>query len=170
MGSHKKKSKPSIEPRPWLCVRGFILPDDQLILISKSWSPEIWESYLKWIETPRSESLFDPKLYTELAGALQSASPNYILEISDPEMVSAVQFALSALSEIQRKIINLIFWEGRSVRNISKQLEIPRSSVYDEKQRALKIISTILSKNTGRLPYVEEQANFNEGEKNENVN
>lgn len=57
-----------------------------------------------------------------------------------------VEEALKSLSEIQRIIIQETYFEQKTIREISKELHIPTTTVFEEKKRAIKTLKAIFEK------------------------
>lgn len=130
--------------RPWLCKRGFALPDEQLKLISKTWDHDTWERYLKWIETPRKESLVTHKKFKQLLKNYSLAELHEESEL-DETLHNLLTYALNSLTPKQLEVITLIFWEGRTLRYIAEQMGIHWTSVRETRDQALKKIKNKLS-------------------------
>lgn len=130
--------------RPWLTSAGLEISREQLRKISESWDQETWEQYLTWYETPRSESLHPQRRYDQLCET--STESIFILaqSNSDNDLKKRVSTYLAVLTQQQRQVIEMIFWEGRSERHVARDLGINHKSVHRIKFRALKKISSLI--------------------------
>jgi RNA polymerase sigma factor (sigma-70 family) len=118
--------------QPWLDDKGRILNDKELKEISMDWTHETWESYLSYIEIPRSESLIEEFHFDSIA------ETNHIFDdLPDTNRNKKLHSAIKKLTKKQQKIIFLIFFEGLSVREIALRMNISHGSVHDLKIRAL---------------------------------
>lgn len=118
--------------QPWLDDKGRIFNDKELKEISKDWTPEIWESYLSYIEIPRSESLIQEFRFDSIA------ETNHIFEsLPETKRNKKIHSAIKKLTKKQKKIIFLFFFEGISTRDIALKMEISHVAVIKIKNRAL---------------------------------
>lgn len=127
----------SIHPEmPWLDIHGRTLPDDVLKIESKSWNEKTWDTYLKTIETPISESLTSA---TSFQAALDSGNSinDFLATATDPSTQEKVRSALQQLTPRQSSIIKMTYWSGMSERKIASTLGVSRSSVKTTKKRTL---------------------------------
>ncbi len=127
MGNQLKLNK------PWLNSRGYLFTDDELKSISKFWNQKTWEDYLDFIETPRTESILEEEHYTGLAEKLKYT----IEQEEDRDLQSELSLALINLTEKQREILEFIFWDGLTTRDIGFKLSISSAAVQKIKDRAL---------------------------------
>ncbi len=127
MGNQTKSNK------PWLNSRGYLFTDDELKSISKSWTRKTWEEYLDYIETPRTESILDEDHYTGLAEKLKYSFE----QVDDCDLQGELSLALINLTDKQREILEFIFWDGLTTRDIGFKLNISSAAVQKIKDRAL---------------------------------
>ena len=52
-----KSKRPTRTPKPWTDEKGHELSTEALKEKSKTWSPEVWEEYLRTLEIPQKEHL-----------------------------------------------------------------------------------------------------------------
>ncbi len=169
--SSEKESKSLIKSHsePWQSSNGKLLPDAEIKSISKHWDLKTWENYLATIiDVKRSESFINHKHLesTEIANSSDShspcASPTHNLEL--------LPSAMTLLKPRQQQIISLIFWEGKSLRQISKILNISLAVVRRTRDRALRDLKKTLKANGAQLPYIGANNNFlKKGEKDEST-
>jgi DNA-directed RNA polymerase specialized sigma subunit len=109
-----------------------------------SWSVFDWENHLKSIDSESSEVLLGNKIdqFTECA-----LRENYSLRLN-PEEIKGFSFVtdmlLKKLTDRQAEIIKLVFWEGKSLNTISKELKIRKSAVQGLRDRGLENIKIML--------------------------
>ncbi len=144
----KKKIQQDQHPvqaaQPWFLQNGKITPDEMLRHLTPTWSKATWEKYLAWWETQRPESLVSPWFYKKICeeqveSIFASAQSN-----ADDELKDQVNGYLIGLSEPQKKVIEMIFWEGRSERYVAKHLGINQKSAHRLKIRALNKIRQLI--------------------------
>ena len=103
---------------------------------SKNWNAQQWESYLQTVERGRSESLSTRTEVERLGITLN------IFDLADTdcseEISTLVRSLLDKLSNRQAFVLKMIFWHGKSERQIAKMMGSSRQAVYDLKKRALK--------------------------------
>lgn len=126
--------------------------EQELKEISKTWSPTQWEDYLRALDRYRVEGLGS-------AHEIESrALATNIFEYASrpcPENISKiVHAAISALTERQRVVIEKIFFEGLSERQVSRIMQISRSGVVDLKKRALRQLKIRLHKALSESPLI----------------
>lgn len=121
---------------PWLDIQGRTLPDDILKIESKSWSEKTWDTYLKTVETPSSESLTSA---TSFQAALDSGNciNDFLATAAKPSTRAELRSALQQLTPRQSSIIKMTYWSGMSEREIASALGVSRSSVKTTKKRTL---------------------------------
>lgn len=123
--------------KPWLNSTGIEIPTSELREISRSWSPEEWEEYLKWYETPQHEKLISSELYDDLGETDSSGPFAKFNQNGDEESRAVCEGLLRSLPAREAQVLRLSFYDGRTVREISAIQGIPKSSVHDIKNRAL---------------------------------
>lgn len=132
---------------PWLQMNGQPTPEDHLKILTPQWSPEIWERYLSWFENQtgqRSESLVLPKKYDQICEAQEESIFVFSQGNADDDLRGLVSEYLKTLTHLQRRVIEMIFWDGRSTRNVAQELGIRHQSVAKLKKRALNKIKDLL--------------------------
>lgn len=132
---------------PWLLMNGNITPEEHLKTLTPSWNAETWEKYLIWFEDltgQRAESLVPSRRYDEECERQEESIFVFAQSNADDELRNFVGHYLKKLTNQQRRVIELIFWEGRSERFIAKSLGISGIAVHQMKKRALKSLSQSL--------------------------
>lgn len=144
----EEQIKYAVQPeQPWLLENGKHTPEDQLKTLTPSWSAETWEKYLVWFENQngqRAESLISPRRYDGICATQEESIFTLSQSCADDDLRNAVGDYLKTLTEQQHRVIEMIFWEGRSERFVSQELGINRGSVHRLKQRALSKIKSLL--------------------------
>ena len=130
--------------QPWLLLNGNSTPDEHLKTLTPAWNQATWEKYLDWYDVPRPESLVRPKTYRKICEATEESLFVNAQSNADDELKARVSSFLSKLTDQQKVVINLIFWEGRSEREVAELLKINHKSVHRLKVRALKKIRGLL--------------------------
>ena len=130
--------------QPWLLLNGNTTPDEHLKKLTPKWDEATWERYLEWYDVPRPESLVRPRTYKKISEAADESLFVHSQSNADDELKARVTSFLSKLTDQQRTVINLIFWEGRSERETAELLKINHKSVHRLKVRALKKIKGLL--------------------------
>lgn len=132
---------------PWLLESGKATPEQHLRTLTPYWNAETWEKYLTWFESQegqRAESLVYPRTYTELCESQEETIFAYAQSNADDDLRALVNEYLISLTEQQRRVIELIFWDGRSTRYVAQAIGISHQSVLRLKVRALNKIRELL--------------------------
>ncbi len=151
---------------PWMAADGTVLPLDQIRELSKSWDQSTWEAYLSSLEGRPKEKYFSD-------GRLRRESKKKNINIfdfsqnnADEETRQRIQKIISYLTDRQRQVIEMTYWENLSQREIAQKLSIHQSTVLEIKQQALKKLREIVSEYPVSLPIVKGQV-FSETTKEE---
>lgn len=132
---------------PWVLENGKVTPEAHLRTLTAQWSAEIWEKYLTWFENQdgqRAESLLPPRRYVEMCEVQQESIFVFAQSNADDDLRALISQYLLTLTEQQRRVIEMIFWDGRSERFVSQTLGINRGSVHRLKIRATNKIKDLL--------------------------
>jgi len=136
--------------KPWLNDDGSKKSEDQIKTDCKNWGVQLWEEYLQTQETEQRELLFDNPAASD--NYSQQAHDLHIKSIFDKDDYPGLQQKLirlmGLLSEKQRSVLHLLFWENLSVIEIAELTGITRQSVYEIKRRALTQLGSLLVKST----------------------
>jgi RNA polymerase sigma factor (sigma-70 family) len=115
---------------------------------SRSWTAEQWEEHLSFLEIGLREDLqFNPAKANEpFIWKAEEASEEYQEAAAD---------LLKILTQRQFAVIKLIFWQGKSERQVARIMQLSRSGVYDLKTRALKKLRKYSISLLANFPMVE---------------
>ena len=132
---------------PWLKKNGEMKSIDELKAISKSWSAQTWECYLKTLEVSQKEVLMDAH-HAFMALAEKSSINDWYKDTPvDIELFkNRIKEASELFSEMEAKVIRMIFWENKSERAIAQELNVARRSIRTLKGRALQKLNQYFSK------------------------
>lgn len=135
--------------KPWEDENGNLLLDDELKIVSRSWSEKTWDDYLKTIETPQREVML-PNLDRVLLkrDAQQVVSEYAAKEASEESSLYlsplAVRKALLELTCRQREIIDLIYFEDMNIEAAARKLRISRQAASSALSRSLERLKGVL--------------------------
>ena len=129
------------DPQPWLASDGELKSIEDIKNISKNWSAEIWEEYLKTVEVNPHED----EVPLANGGSIESVSePGYASVLSDltdkksyPSLAAAMKKAFARLTPQEREIIELTCWQNLSSRQVAKHLNLARATVRTVMERGL---------------------------------
>lgn len=141
---------------PWFQMNGEVTPTEYLKTLTSSWDAQTWERYLSWFEersSRTSETLLPPRKYDKLCDELEESIFVNSESGADKDLRARVAEYLLTLTDHQRRILELIFWDGRSERYVAQQLGIKQSTVHTLKKRAFKKIRALIE-GVCRLPYM----------------
>jgi RNA polymerase sigma factor (sigma-70 family) len=159
-----------VQPKaPWLQQNGKPVPDELLKTLAPSWSAEVWEKYLVWFENlngSRGESLVIPKRYDRICESEEESIFSAFAQTdADDELKSIVSRFLLRLTPQQRRVVEMIFWEGRSERYVAQSLGINQQPVNRLKKRALSKIKHLISEGvSSRIMRGEQSSLINKGD------
>lgn len=116
-------------PRPWLNTDGSMLSDEKIKAISKDWSPETWEQFLK--ETVEHDDSLEQEDHALVSQAALDCFSESLWEGNDSSKMSQVAKGLRRicrdhLTPRQQQIIRAIFWDSLSEREIANRLGLIR--------------------------------------------
>ncbi|MBX2988860.1 MAG: sigma-70 family RNA polymerase sigma factor [Bdellovibrionaceae bacterium] len=132
---------------PWLLENGKITPEHYLRALTPYWDSETWEKYLTWFENQtgqRAESLVPPRRYTEICESQEESIFSFAQSNAEEDLRVLVGEYLHTLTDLQRRVVEMIFWDGRSTRTVALTLGIRHQSVHRLKIRALNKIKGLL--------------------------
>lgn len=135
------------ENKPWLDKNGEPLSLFELREASKRWDTKTWNAYGDWLEYFRREHLasdFDDLVKKhDREEALRryfeaecGDSPSE--DQTDDFEPNAIARALSNLSHLEREVLLLRFWEGKTEREIAESLEHSKSKIRRTYELAMK--------------------------------
>ena len=130
--------------RPWLNDDGTMKPDSELRELGKSWTRQQWNNYLDETKRiPPHDALEQTTCRIEFASPQECR--NLYESMSENVQVDMLDEEVDKLSEIERKVIRLRFWDGMNVTNSAKALGMNRGHVWRIDKRALKKIEIGMS-------------------------
>jgi RNA polymerase sigma factor (sigma-70 family) len=162
---NSKLTVPPKDQASWLNPDGTPLALGRLKQRARKWSLETWNRYLALLDCEqgfkRESRLCLRTLEEELAGE------TYELDecTEGPKDYSILHAAIQALTPLQRRVIESIYFAGQTVRETAEKMGIPRSTVQDLKSQAL---SALYAKIPDTSPLVRGEVEFsipNEGRK-----
>ena len=109
--------------------------------ISKNWTKEEWEEYLKEnIDVELTETQIEPKEYKRICGDLTESIFKYSSDpsLSNRRLKDKLKPVLNLLSPIERKVIHLLFWKNMTYGEIAEKLHLSYGNVYTLKERAFR--------------------------------
>ena len=136
--------------KPWQKKDGTELSTLELREVSKKWSPTTWERYLRTLEFVENPDVIIstgiPHAEEKKVPTLADFLPSH--QALSEEVVGKLQSALSSssLSERERRILVLIYWERSTEREVSMLLGISRCLVRKLKKRAQNKMKRILGR------------------------
>lgn len=147
--------------KPWLDPKGNIYSDAALREISKSWTAEMWETFLhETIDCASSEDLITPKKYDFLCEELSESIWNSDTPEHLPEFKAEVRNAVKQLTLQQQQIIKAVFWNDRSFREIAKSIGTSHQLVAIQKTNSLKKLKKILNRHIAAPRMYERDGSF----------
>ncbi len=133
----KTKMKSKSRQRPWLSPSGVALPTEQIKQFCKSWDRMTWESYLKWFESRRRESLNLNNEYDQY----RDSQTQTVFETCGPETNGDLQSQcaelLSTLPPVQAQVLEQTFIEGKTQSAIATIINRSRGHVAYLKDKAI---------------------------------
>lgn len=139
--------------------------DLELQEISRDWTPEKWERYLKKFEGALKEELLPVRHYDRIAEESEVSIFQDAQVPASPAIIERVRLALEDLTERQRQVVELIFLQAKSERETAQELGIDRSSVRKHKRKGLKNLRKIILVGAPTLPLSRGSKNKNGGMK-----
>lgn len=140
--------------QPWLGQNGNLLPDDKIKSISKSWTEEVWEEFLKsTVDVDPSESEVTLSNYESLCEEQKQSvwGTPCALPIAVQEEIHG---SVKKLKVRPRKIVRLHYWEGKSVRAIGKIERLAPSRIHKIKADSLNRIKDLLENSVNTSAYL----------------
>jgi RNA polymerase sigma factor (sigma-70 family) len=135
---------------PWLNSDGTLLSDEKLKEIVKTWTPDIWERYLKSLEvnsqeaTPPNLKHFDLRSEHTQISEYFNADKNEDLKRYKNQIIHS---AIESLTEKQRTVIELRYWNNLTYKQIGKKLSISHPAVIKLEKKAITNMEKHILKN-----------------------
>lgn len=155
---------------PWLLENEKVTPEAHLRTLTPYWNADTWEKYLTWFESQegqRAESLVPPRRYVEMCESQQESIFVFAQSNADDDLRARVGEYLTTLTDLQRRVIEMIFWDGRSTRYVAQALGIRHQSVSRLKVRAINKIRDLLQGGATSRIMKGESSPFQKGGSNE---
>lgn len=123
--------------RPWLSPSGVALPTEQIKQICKSWDRLTWDSYLKWFEGRRRESLTLNNEYDQYRDAQTQTVFETCGSETNEDLQSQCADILSTLPPVQAQVLEQTFIEGKTQSAIATIINRSRGHVAYLKDKAI---------------------------------
>jgi RNA polymerase sigma factor (sigma-70 family) len=134
------------ENKPWLDHRGHHRCIDDLIEMSASWNFKDWEKYLKSLEGGREGKSLRSRTFRKISEHQTKSVFDLYAEKSSPTALQKfIEAALEVLSDKQRDVIRLTFFEGLSLDQAAECLNLGKSTVFEHQKSALKKLRVALT-------------------------
>jgi len=132
--------------KPWLDHRGHRRCIDDLIEMSANWNFKDWAKYLKSLEGKREGKSLRPHTFRKIVEyQAESVFDLYAEKSSSTALQQLIEVALGELSEKQRDVIRLTFFEGLSLDQTAECLNLGKSTVFEHQKSALKKLRAALT-------------------------
>lgn len=132
------------KPRPWLTSTGVEIPTLELRQIAKSWDLETWAEYLDWFDVGRREALVRPFVY-DLCGNNTANSVFDDFFASNRVASDKCEHLLSLIPENESEVLRLIFFHGKTIREVAAIRGISKSGAHKIKNRAISRLKALTS-------------------------
>ena len=131
--------------KPWLDENGNVYSNEKLRVLKDGWNLETWEAFLKSdVEKACQEYLPDDPGFVENSQIGYSESYQDMASSERfPMLKEQVRAYLNRLTLKEQKIIQAIFWEGKSQRDIARELKVSRAAIFRTRDRALKKLGAL---------------------------
>lgn len=136
---------------PWLDSFGSEFPLEKLRLLSKTWDQKTWTSYVIYLEAAAKEKLVSHRRFERQINQNQASVFSHSGSGSTFE-TSKLSSVLCKLTARQRQVIELVFWKGKSHREVARILGVHQSTVAEIKAGAIKKMRSLLEENPVTLP------------------
>ncbi|MBI2519475.1 MAG: sigma-70 family RNA polymerase sigma factor [Bdellovibrio sp.] len=130
--------------KPWLGQNGLPLSDKELKLASRRWDLKTWEEYLSWFDIQLKETQISPTIYNKIADNLEESIFALCSSNENSHAIASFNKFLSVLTPKQKIVIEMIFWQNKSEREIAKHLGVSRPAIQNIKKRALAQIEQMI--------------------------
>lgn len=117
---------------------------------TKNWNVNEWENYLKEIESPQTELLLDDPNYLNFLseekfkeGVSELIGTNYSSNLN-----AVIVLLMERLTKKQRTVLDLIFWQSKTLREVADILQVRHTTVQDLRDRALASLARTLINST----------------------
>lgn len=141
----KQTEKPEESKKPWLGEDGKPMTTDELRKACKTWRGDSWEEYLQWYE-PLAKEDENEDLIGNIDALLQK-SPNKqtyadLLHVKGRDSLKRfiARCMDEKLSQRQSKVIRNYYFQNLTLRQISRKLNLPPTTVYRLREEAHRIL------------------------------
>lgn len=128
------------EIQPWTDPDGNILDLAEIKRKSVSWTPDIWSAYLDTVDQPLKESQISK--FDEAASSLAESVFVHSQSNASEEIKKLLQQVILTLNDQQREVVEQLFFNSRTQREVALGMSISQSRVRDLKHAALKNLKT----------------------------
>ena len=105
--------------------------------ISKSWDQKTWDEYLNWYQSSQSEKLIGVNLFNKISEDLgENIFSQFGFETNELDSELCRQI-LSTLPRHHQRILELIYFEGKTLAAIAKIFKRSITSIHQHKIKAL---------------------------------
>ena len=119
--------------KPWRDEKGNLLSDEQLETLSKGWSEETWDDYLKdTVDVKQKElTLGDPQTAENIP--LQKSKifdqlPRINLR-RNPELKKTMRAIVDDLPKKEREVTKMLYWHELSESEVARRMNCNKSSI-----------------------------------------
>ena len=137
--------------KPWLNDDGSHKSDEEIKQECSRWGPTVWEEYLQTLEHDEEgeEFLFDEAIECENYSIEEHTDffQDLFSNREFPVLKNRLICLLRELTPKQQKVIKLIYWEDKKLREVAEVMNCGTSAVFDLRDRALKKLGKHFLKN-----------------------
>jgi DNA-directed RNA polymerase specialized sigma24 family protein len=130
-----KTEKPN---RPWLTSSEVEIPTFVLREICKGWDRETWERYLSWYESSIREKLIDQDLYDDICDRQTQSIFSLFDQDNSIENKKLCESLLRSIPQEESKVLRLVYFQGKTIRDIAYETNQSKSTVHFLKNKGLK--------------------------------
>lgn len=136
------------EKKPWLNENGVRRSDEEIRRLAEKWGDKTWEDFLKdTVEKPLSDTLIAGFDYETIEAKVRETYQGMVSTNFRPDLSGLVEMLLRHLTIRERKVIQEIFWFGKSQHEVAHELHLTRSAVRNYQNRALKKMGDFIVRN-----------------------
>ena len=134
--------------KPWTDTRGRHLHVDKIKESSKTWSLNDWENYADSLDHGTEGILMTGRCLRKVANESSVNIFDLYAQLScDEPTYQFVQEFLDILTPRQAHVVDLVYFQGRSLEETASIIGLGKTTVYDHLQRAL---NRLTAANAGR--------------------
>ncbi|MEK6624854.1 MAG: sigma-70 family RNA polymerase sigma factor, partial [Bdellovibrionota bacterium] len=113
------------------------------------WDQKTWEEYLSWFEFQLREVQVSPKVYDQMTDNLEESIFALTSSSENSQVIANFKQFLAALTPKQKIVIEMIYWQNKSEREIANHLGVSRPAIQNIKKRALAQIELMIKNDGG---------------------